>query len=137
MAEHDAVRGIHVERLRFGFRGRRARGGIAAMRDAHVADQAAPVARGEHLPHEALALVHVEAVAFGRDDARGVLAAMLQHRHPVIEQLVDGTARDHSYDSTHDSGISLSSGEGACRTASWRRSADSVSGLAPASSLER
>jgi hypothetical protein len=67
--ERDAERGIHVERLRLGFRRGRARGRIAAVRDAHVADEVAHVARAEHVAHEPAALVHVEAVALGRDDA--------------------------------------------------------------------
>jgi hypothetical protein len=56
VAEHDAVRRIHVERLRLGLRGGAARGGIAAVGDAHVADEVAHVARAEHVAHQAAPL---------------------------------------------------------------------------------
>jgi hypothetical protein len=101
VAQHDAVRRVHVERLRFGLRRSGARRRIAAMGDAHVAHEVAHIARAEDVAHEAAALVHVEAVALGRDDARRVLAAVLQHRHPVVEELVDGAAGDDSDDSAH------------------------------------
>ena len=71
------------------------------MRDAHVADEVAHVAGAEDVAHQPAPLVHVEAVAFGRDDARGILAAMLQHGHPVVQELVDGTAGDDSDDAAH------------------------------------
>src|SRR6185436_4376827 len=105
VAEDDAERRIHVERLRFGRRRRGARGGIAAMRDAHVAHEVAHVARAEDIAHQALALVHVEAVALGRDDAGCVLAAVLEHRQAVIEQLVHGGAGNDAHDSAHRSGF--------------------------------
>ena len=40
-------------------------------------------------------------VALGCDDARGVLAAVLQEQQPVVEQLVDGLTRDDSEDPAH------------------------------------
>jgi hypothetical protein len=55
----------------------------------------------KHVAHEPAALVHVEAVALGRDDARGVLSAMLEHGHPVIQELVDGRAGDDADDAAH------------------------------------
>ena len=65
------------------------------------AEQRAHVAGAEHVAHHAAALVHVEVGAFGRDDARGVLAAMLQHQQPVVEQLVDRVAGDDAEYSAH------------------------------------
>jgi hypothetical protein len=38
----------------------------------------------------------VKHAAFARDDARGVLPAMLEKQKPVIEQLVDGRPSDDS-----------------------------------------
>jgi hypothetical protein len=101
VAEREPEGRIHVERLRFGFRRGGTRGRITAVRDPHVAHEVAHVAGAEDVAHEPAALVHVEAVPVGRDDARGVLAAMLQHRHPVIEKLVDGAAGDDANDSAH------------------------------------
>ncbi len=50
------------------------------MRDAHVAAEIAHVARAEDVAHHARRLVHVERVVLGRDDARGVLPAVLQQQ---------------------------------------------------------
>ena len=99
--EHDAERRIHVERLRFGGGPRRARSGIARMRDARVAAERAHVARAEYVAHHAAALVHVEGRAFGRDDAGRVLAAMLQHQEPVVQDLVHSAASDYTEYSAH------------------------------------
>ena len=101
VAEHDAERRVDVQRLRLGRVIRRAGGGIAAMRDADVAEQRAHVARAEHVAHQAAALVHVEFAAFGGDDPGGVLPAVLQHQQPVVQQLVDGRLGDDADDSTH------------------------------------
>jgi hypothetical protein len=40
--------------------------------------------------------MHVERAPLARDDARGVLAAVLQQQQPVIEELIDGRASDDS-----------------------------------------
>jgi len=101
VAEHDAERRVHVERLGLGRLERRPRGRIAAVRDAHVAAEIAHVPRAEDVAHHARRLVHVEHVVLGRDDARGVLPAMLQQQQPVIEQLVDGGLRDDAEDPAH------------------------------------
>ena len=67
-----------------------------------VAEQRAHVARAEDVAHQAAALVHVEGRALGGDDAGGILAAMLQHQQPVIEQLVDRVLRDDTENSAHN-----------------------------------
>ena len=64
-------------------------------------DELAHVARAEHVAHVALSLVHVEHVAFARDDAGRVLAAMLQEHQAVVEQLVDRRLRDGADESAH------------------------------------
>ena len=47
------------------------------------------------------ALVHVERVALGRDDARRVLAAVLQQQQPVVEELIDGRTGDDAENPAH------------------------------------
>ena len=99
--EDDAERRVHVERLRF-FLARRGTGRrIAHLADAHVARQAAHVARAEHVAHHAVGLVHVEIVAVRRGDAGGVLTAMLQEQQAVIDQLIDGALGNYTYDAAH------------------------------------
>ena len=73
------------------------------MADARVAHQVAHVAGAEHVLHESRAFVHVEDRAFARDDACGVLPAMLQQQQRVVQQLVDGRVRDDADDSAHES----------------------------------
>lgn len=74
--QRDAVRRIHVERLRFvaAFAARR---GIAAMADADAALQQRHLARAEGIAHEAVALHDAQLGAVGGGDAGGVLSAML------------------------------------------------------------
>ena len=48
-----------------------------------------------------LALCMWKRVAFRGDDAGRVLAAMLEHQQPVVEQLVDRRLRDDSENSAH------------------------------------
>ncbi len=103
VGQDDAEGGVHVERLGLGGRGRTPGGGIAHVGDAHVAEQVAHVPGAEHIPHQAVVLVHVEGVVFRRADARGVLPAVLEHLHPVIQQLVHGALRHHPQDSAHSS----------------------------------
>ena len=55
-----------------------------------LAAEGAHVARAEHVANLAAAFMHVERRAFARDDAGGVLAAVLEEQEPVVEQLVDG-----------------------------------------------
>jgi len=101
VGQHDAERGVDVERLGLFFAGAGAGGGVADLADAGRAGQRAHVARAEHVAHQAVRLVHIELVALRRRNARGVLPAMLQQQQAVIEQLVDRPAPDDPYDSTH------------------------------------
>ena len=71
------------------------------MTDSHVADQAAHVARPEHVTYQTGSLVHEEAAAVRSGNARSVLSPMLQHLQTVIEELIDRRRRDDSNDSTH------------------------------------
>jgi hypothetical protein len=71
------------------------------MGDAHVAGQRAHVARAKHVAHHAGALLHVESLVLAGDDARRVLAAVLQEEQPVVEQLVDGRASDDTQNAAH------------------------------------
>ena len=103
--EHDAERRIDVERLRLGGVLGGTGGGIATVGDADVAHEGAHVAGAEHVAHQAAALVHVERAFVGGDDAGGVLAAVLQHQQPVVQQLVDGRLGDYADDSTHASAL--------------------------------
>src|SRR6185369_9186831 len=98
---------------RFRFRGGAARRGVAAVGDAHVPHEVAHVARAEDVAHEAAPLVHVEAVALGGDDAGCILAAVLQDRHPVVQELVHGTAGHDSDDAAHGSSVP------SCGGANW------------------
>ena len=103
--EHDAEGRVDVQRLRLG----RVLGGtggrVAAVGDAGVAHERAHVAGAEDVAHEPAALVHVERAFVGGDDAGGILAAVLQHQQPVVEQLVDGRLGDYADDSTHASAL--------------------------------
>ena len=103
VAERHAERRIDVERLRLGIGIRGAGGGIAAMADAGGAHEVAHVAGTEHVLHESRSLVHVENRTLAGDDARGVLAAVLQQQEAVVEQLVDRRMRDDADDATHES----------------------------------
>ena len=92
--ERDAERRIDVERLRFELRRCAAGGRIAAVADAEIADEVAHVARAEDVAYVAARLVQVERVAVARDDARGVLAAVLQQQEAVVQHLVDRRVSD-------------------------------------------
>src|SRR5690606_33464863 len=71
------------------------------MRDAHVAAQAVHVALAEHIAHQPLAAHREQLAAIGGHDARGILAAVLQHRQRVIQLLVDRTASGDACNATH------------------------------------
>jgi hypothetical protein len=101
--ERDPERRVHVERLRFELGRRAARGRIAAMPDAEVSGEVAHVARAEDVADVAGALVQVERRPVARDDARGILSAVLQQQQGVVEHLVDRRVRDDADDSTHGS----------------------------------
>jgi hypothetical protein len=92
--EHQAEGRIHVERLRLGGVVGRPRRRVTAVGDAPVADQIAHIAGAENVAHQPRALVHMEAPALCGGDARRILAAMLEHLQPVIEQLVDWRGGD-------------------------------------------
>jgi hypothetical protein len=47
--------------------------------------------------------VHVNPGVLARNDASGVLPAMLEEQEPVIEELVDGRPGDDSDDAAHGS----------------------------------
>ena len=92
---------VDVKRLRLGSMIGRTRSGIADVTDAPVTFEAAHIARTEHVAHQAGALVHVKASAFGGGNARRVLATVLQHLQPVIQQLVDRRGGNDPENSTH------------------------------------
>ena len=96
VAQHDTERGVHVERLRFRRRPRRAGRWIARVSDSAGAEQAAHVARAKDVAHHAAALVHVKRGALGGNDAGGVLAAVLQHEQAIVEDLVDRVLCHHA-----------------------------------------
>src|SRR5262249_23483888 len=99
--EHDAERGVDVKRLRLGRRPRGACSRIARVGDAGLPHQQAYIARAEYIAHHPGAFVSAEVGSFRRHDPRSVLAAVLQHEQPVIEQLVDWILGDDSDYSAH------------------------------------
>ena len=98
--EADAVRRVHVERLRFGG-AVAAGGGITHMADADVALELLHVVLLEDIAHQALALAHEQLALGDRRDARRVLAAVLQHRQGVIDPLIDSAGSDDSGNAAH------------------------------------
>ena len=98
--EADAVGRIHVEGLRFGG-AVAAGGGITHVADADVALELQHVVLLEDVAHQALALAHEQLAVGDRGDARGVLAAMLQHRQGVIDPLIDSAGSDDSGNAAH------------------------------------
>ena len=99
--EHDAVRRVHVERLRLVLVVGRAAGGVAHVAEAHGAGESAHVAGAVRLAHLALGLVHVEGAAVGRGDAGRILSAVLQQQEAVVNQLVGGFRRDNADNAAH------------------------------------
>jgi hypothetical protein len=101
VAKGDPVGRVDVERLRFGgivHAGRR----ITHVADADAPGQAGHVSRFEDIPDQAIALVKLDLVAVERGDARGVLAAVLQHGQRVVHQRCSRALADDSHDSAHD-----------------------------------
>jgi hypothetical protein len=98
--EADAVGTVHVERLRQ-CRARAARGGIAHVADAVHSAQALHVLAAEHVAHQAVGLALLEHAVVAGHDARGVLAAVLQHRQRIVELLVYVTTSDDARDAAH------------------------------------
>ena len=101
VSQHNAKGGIHIERLRL----RRARSRtccrIPAMRDTHIAGQAAHIAGAEYVTHQAFVFVHMKRAAIGGDDSGCILPAMLQYRQAVIQQLIHRTFGDNANDAAH------------------------------------
>ena len=86
--EDDAIRRVHIERLRFGRRRRAARGGIAHMGHPHVAQQTAHVAGAEHVARQPRPLVQVKAAFLRGHDPGCILPAVLQHHQAVVQELI-------------------------------------------------
>ncbi len=102
VAERDAVRRIHVERLRLG-RGFGTGGRIAAMTDADASAQLEHVVGVEDVADESGAFVQAQTIAVDGGDAGGILTAMLQNRERVVQGRRDvGFAYDAD-DSAHGS----------------------------------
>jgi hypothetical protein len=99
--EHDAVRGVHVKRLRLLLAACRALGRVANVAEAHVAEESAHVARAVSLAHLAFHLVDVKDAAFvGRDSGR-ILTAMLKQKQCVVYLLVGRVRGDEADDAAH------------------------------------
>jgi amidophosphoribosyltransferase len=79
----------------------RARGRIAAMGDADAAFEQAHRVLVEHVAHQAVVLVHAQVGAVGGGDAGRVLAAVLQHRQPVVKLAGHVMVGDDADDSAH------------------------------------
>ena len=99
--EHDAEGRVDVEGLRLLFAVGVAGGRVAHLAQADAAGQRAHVAGAEDVAHHAARLVHEAARALHRDDARGVLPAVLQQQQRVVDQLVDGRLGDDADDAAH------------------------------------
>jgi hypothetical protein len=56
----------------------------------------------------------MEARPLGRDDARGILTAMLQDHQPIIEKLIYLCIGDDAYDSAHGSPVEMNVFDQAC-----------------------
>ena len=86
--ERDAVGRVHIKRLRLGRAGR-ARGRVAHMADAIIADEALHLALAENIAHETVVLVQKKTtVPVAGCDPGGILPAMLQNRQRIIKCLV-------------------------------------------------
>ena len=99
--QHDAKRRVDIKRLRLffaeGIAGRR----VTHLAQAAVARQRAHVAGAKHVAHHALGLVHEKLAFLLRDDARGILTAVLQQQQGVINQLIDRCVADNTDYSAH------------------------------------
>jgi hypothetical protein len=92
--ERDAERRIDVERLRLELRRRAAGGRIAAVADPRLPTRSRMLRVRKTSRHVAAALVQVEGLPVARDDARRVLAAVLQQQEAVVQHLVDRRVSD-------------------------------------------
>ena len=102
MGEADAVRRVHVERLRLGgFRapGRR----VAHVADTYVAGQAQHVAGTEHVADEPVGPALLQPVLTPGDDTGRILATVLHHGQAVVKGLIDGVPANDSDNAAHTS----------------------------------
>ena len=104
--EHDAVRCVHVERLRFILVLGGTLRGVAHVTEPHRAGQAAHVAGAVGLTHVAPGLVHVEGPAVCRGYSGRILSAVLQQQEAVINQLVGGFRRNNADNAAHSRAVS-------------------------------
>ena len=100
--ERDAVGRVHIKRLRLGRAGR-ARGRVAHMADAIIADEALHLALAENIAHEAVVLVQKKTtVPVAGCDPGGILPAMLQNRQRVIKRLVYIRFSNDTHNAAHN-----------------------------------
>jgi hypothetical protein len=66
-----------------------------------VAGQGAHVAGAKHIAHHAFGFVHEKLAIKLRDDARSILASVLQQQQSVVDQLIDWCVTGNADDSTH------------------------------------
>ena len=71
------------------------------MADAHISGQTQHVTGMKHIAHQAVAFAQMQLTFVGGHDTGGVLPAMLQHRQPVINRLVDTVFTYDSDDAAH------------------------------------
>ena len=100
--EHQAKRRVDIKGLRFVFAESVARRRVTHLAQADIARQGAHVAGAKNVAHHALGLVHEKFTTQLRDDARRVLAAVLQQQKTVINQLIDRGVTDNTNYSAHD-----------------------------------
>ena len=112
MRKHDAVRGIHVKRLRLVRRRGAACSGIAGMRNAGIPEEVSHVAGTEDFAHETHRFMLMEGQTVQRCDAGSILTAVLKEKKRVIKALIYGAVRDHPYNAAHSSFISSRMMEG-------------------------
>src|SRR5688572_4239607 len=102
--EADAVRRVDIEGLGL-VRAVASRRGIAGVPYAHVALEPQHVLLLEHVADQAVVLAQEELALVRGHDARGILAAMLQHRKRIVELLVDRAVTDDADDAAHVSQV--------------------------------
>ena len=113
MREADAVRRVDIEGLRL-VRAVASRRGIADVPYAHVALEPQHVLLLEHVADQAVVLAQEELALVRGHDARGILAAMLQHRKRIVELLVDRAVTDDADDAAHVSQVSSTAASTIC-----------------------
>lgn len=88
MSDADTVGVVSVKGLSFGTGGT-SRRGVPDMAQSDVAPQLRHVMLQEDVLHQTIVLAEVEAHSIGRHHAGGILAAVLQDRQPVKQELID------------------------------------------------